>query len=268
MSDEITNTDVLKLPEYHTSIVLDEQGVSEPMDMLAGYMDKDGVLQKTFTIRGINGLDEKEIKKPINLKQGKLEIVILSRCVMSIGTLKKQDMSKEAWEKIMRGLYRGDADFILSKLAELSIGGTRNVSQLCPECGTSITSEIETSDYKVIPFSGDTEIPFTLSVGYRDGQGHTHKDGYVRLATIEDAARANASYTDSSDVAMAIIARIARFSDDYPMTQTVMDNLVMRDRLDLINTTHKMLFGVDSTMEFVCPECGETFKAKVPLDFL
>lgn len=258
----------ITLPDYTTNIELDEKGVSKPLDLLAGYMDDSGVLHKTFTIRCINGLDEKEISKPALRKGGRWMSILMERCVQSIGSIKKSSLTPDKWSKLMRKLYQGDQDIIFMRLQELSIGDVMELAVTCPECGAQLNTKYHLSDLKVIPFGGDTEIPFTLSMGYRDEAGNIHKNGFLRLPTVEDKEKLLPHADNDAEATTIMLARLCRFADDCPIDYYVIEALSMRDRLDLQTVFKNNLFGVDSDVHVTCPNCGANFVGNAASNFI
>ena len=246
------------------NIVLDENGVSEDIEMLAGYIDADGVLHKTFAIREMNGKDEEFINNP-TLKQngGKQVTALLSRCVVRIGTLEKKDYrnNPKEWEKIIRSLYIGDQDFILLQIRKLSLGNEIECEHQCPDCKAKITSFVDVDELEILPFLGEREIPFELPRGYTDSRGTSYKTGVIRLATGEDremfvpVAKKNASKANT-----LMLAHLCKFDNGVnTVSPDLIGNLVAKDRKYLFDLMNENAFGVKTSTSLTCPECGEEF---------
>ena len=115
-------------------------------DLLAGYVDKDGICHSTFTIREMTGADEEYVNRAdIKSNGAKISTALLSRCVTSVGTLTKKSVgSAKEWENIFKNMLVGDRDKILLELRRISIGDTIEVAHTCPnpECKANLKAEL------------------------------------------------------------------------------------------------------------------------------
>ena len=263
-----------KLQKLNVKDEVVTEEVDEVFELLAGYIDDEGILQKTFTIREVNGNDEEAIYNSNKKANGASVItLLLERCVISIGNItRKSAGSTEAWRKVIQGLLVGDRDYIVLKLRELSVGDEFEVSHTCPnpECKAELTSFVNIDEISIEPFKGDYTIPFDLPKGYKDKSGNVHKEGILRLPNGLDGeilgpiAKKNIAKGTSM-----MLTRICTFADGTIITQDVMSSLTVRDRRYLSDILKDNVFGVDTTVDITCSDCGETFKATFnPANFI
>ena len=252
--------------EYPVSrISVNEDGVSDEFEMPAGYLDSDGILHKTFTIREMTGRDEEAISKSDLRQNGaKLITVLLERCVMSIGTLVKKEVGEIKWKEIIKSLYVGDQDYIVLKIRELSMGGEIEVTHICPNCKASMETLLDVSELEVEPFKGERLIQFELPKGYRDKKGNVHTTGTMKLPTGYD--REVLTPIAKKNVAQAstlMLTRLCKFDDGISVTEDVMRDLTVRDREYLQKLLQENLFGVNLEVDVTCVDCGEEFKGNL-----
>lgn len=251
------------IPESRISV--NENGVSDEFEMLAGYEDENGVVHKTFTIREMTGRDEEAISKSDLRQNGaKLITVLLERCVMSIGTLSKKEVGEIKWKEIVKSLYVGDQDYIVLKIRELSMGGEIEVTHVCPNCKASMKTILDVSELEVEPFKGYRLIQFELPKGYRDKKGVVHTTGTMRLPTGYDreilTPMAKKNIAQASTV---MLTRLCKFDDGLSVTEDVMRDLTIRDREYLQKLLQENTFGVNLEVDVTCVDCGEEFKGNL-----
>ena len=258
--------EIEEVEEYPVSrISVNEDGVSDEFEMPAGYLDSDGVLPKTFTIREMTGREAEAISKSDLRQNGaKLITVLLERCVMSIGTLVKKEVGEIKWKEIIKSLYVGDQDYIVLKIRELSMGGEIEVTHICPNCKASMKTILDVSELEVEPFKGERLIQFELPKGYRDKKGNVHTTGTMKLPTGYD--REVLTPIAKKNVAQAstlMLTRLCKFDDGISVTEDVMRDLTIRDREYLQKLLQENLFGVNLEVDVTCVDCGEEFKGNL-----
>lgn len=239
--------------------------VNEEYEMLCGYKDSDGVLHKTYTIREMTGRDEEAISKP-EVKQNPTKAIniLLSRCVLSIGTLERSAFQSNDWMKIIQSLYSGDQDVILMQLRKLSISDEIEVQHTCPNCKAKLNTVLSVDELTISPFKGSTVIPFTLSRGYRDKKGELHKEGTMRLANgldreiLTPLAKKNLARANT-----VLLTRLCKFNDGAYIDEDVMASLTVKDREYLNELLNENAFGYDLSVDVECDQCGETFRGSI-----
>ena len=236
-----------------------EEGVVRDVPLIAGFTDKDGNFHSTFSYREMNGRDEEAITKAdVRVNPAKVANVIAERCVISIGSLNKRDYTPQEWGKIIKSMWGNDIDYMVFKIRELSKGHEVTFKHKCPECGQTMTTVIDTEEFEIIPFSGETELPFTLERGYKDLNGEIHYDGFIRPATGEDReAILPAVRRNPSTASTMLMTRCMRFNDGTQVIQNRVADMVLRDRKIIEDILSQLKFGVNTDIQDLeCPNCG------------
>lgn len=91
--------------------------LQDEYDLIAGYTDEKGKLHKTFSIRPLNGEDEEVISRHKNSPMVKLYNLLLSRCLLTLGDIDFQSLSKSNREEILNSMYTADIDVIILRLS-------------------------------------------------------------------------------------------------------------------------------------------------------
>lgn len=235
-----------------------EDGYVHDVPMLAGYVDKDGILHQTFTYREMNGKDEEAISKAdVRSNGAKMVNVLVERCVVAIGTLTKKECGA-SWGTIVRELLGGDLDYMAFKIRELSKGKEVEFQHKCPNCGAKLTTIVSTDEFNIKPFMGQSVIDFSLIRGYKDGKGEIHKEGSIRLPNGFDREIVTPLFKKNMSTAMTMmLTRLIQFNDGAVVTQNLVNEMTLRDRDILEKIIKENSFGVDTTIDIVCSSCGQ-----------
>ena len=245
-------------------IEVGEDGLVHDVPLLAGYVDKDGVLHTTFTYREMNGKDEEAISKADVRQNGaKMVNVLVERCVTQIGTLTKKECGVK-WGTIVRELLGGDLDYMAFKIRELSKGKEVEFIHKCPNCGTKLTTIVSTDEFQIKPYMGQSAIDFSLVRGYKDGRGELHKDGIIRLPNGFDREIVTPLFKKNPSTAMTMmLTRLIAFNDGALVTQNLVNEMTLRDREILEKIIKENTFGIDTNIEIVCSSCGQDISGEV-----
>jgi len=97
-----------------------------------GYLDADGTLHKTGTMRLATAADEiLPLKDPrVQQNPAYLTVILLSRVVTSLGSL--PDINP----KIVENLFASDLSYLQAFYQEMNGNGTAAMKTSCPQCGT------------------------------------------------------------------------------------------------------------------------------------
>lgn len=248
-----------------SDISVSEDEFVHDVSMLAGYVDEDGIVHQTFTFREMNGRDEEAINKSdVRSNGAKVINIIVERCVVSIGTLNKNDVGIVQWSKIIRNLLTGDLDYMAFKIRELSKGKNIEFKHTCPNCSSKLVSSVSTDDIGIKPFMGQYTIPFVLNKGYKDPKGGIHKEGVLRLPNGYDRELMLPIAKKNGSTAMSfLLTRLISFSDGALITQECIKDLTLKDREILENSLRDNDFGLDTFLELTCENCGEDLSGDV-----
>lgn len=241
---------------------------TKELDLLAGYVDKDGVTHKTFTIREMTGADEEYVNRAdIKTNGAKVSTALLSRCVLSVGTLTRKSVGNpKAWENIFKEMLTGDRDIILLALRKESIGDTIEVTHTCPnpDCKAKLKTEVSIDELDILEFDGLREIPFELPKGYKDRKGVVHKTGIMRRPNgLDGELLTPLAKNNIAKAETLLLTRICKFDDGTYIDESVMASLSLKDRNYLQNLLNDHQFGVDMTLDVMCDRCGEYFKGNL-----
>lgn len=236
----------------------------EVHDLLAGYVDEDGTVHKTYTLREMTGEDEEFINRTdIKSNGAKISTALLTRCVTSIGNITKKSAGIKKWEQIFKDILVGDRDVMLLQLRKDSIGDEIEVVHTCPnpECKAKLKTIINVDELEITSFDGMREIPFELPKGYTDSKGVLHKTGKMRRPNgldgeiLTPVAKNNMAKAES-----LLLSRICQFDDGAYIDQSTMAKLSVKDRQYLQSVLNDHAFGVDMSVSVMCDRCGEEFK--------
>lgn len=236
--------------------------------LLAGYVDKDGITHSTFTLREMTGADEEFVNRSdIKTNGAKVATALLSRCVLSVGTLTRKSVGNpKDWENIFKEMYTGDRDIMLLELRRLSIGDTIEVTHTCPnpECKAKLKTEVSIDELTILEFDGMREIPFELPRGYKDRKGVIHKTGIMRRPNgLDGELLTPLAKNNIAKAETTLLTRICKFDDGAYIDESVMASLSVRDRNYLQTLLNDHQFGIDMTVDVMCDHCGEYFKGNL-----
>ena len=239
-------------------VEVSEDGYVHDVPLLAGYVDENGIHHKTFTYREMNGKDEEAISKADVRQNGaKMVNVLVERCVVAIGTLTKKECGVR-WGTIVREMLGGDLDYMAFKIRELSKGKEVEFQHKCPSCGTKLTTIVDTNEFNIKPFMGQSAIDFTLARGYKDKKGEVHREGTLRLPNGFDREIVTPLFKKNMSTAMTmLLTRLIAFHDGALVTQDLVNEMTLRDRDILEKIIKENTFGVDTTIDIVCSSCGQ-----------
>lgn len=257
--DQIKEQDMAK----PNDIPVDEDGIIRNEPLLAGYRDENGITHSTFDYREMDGSDEEEINKPdIRSNAGKVLTTICERCVLKIGTISKKDVDRKTWSNIIRSMYVYELQYIVFKIRELSKGKVINFKYDCPHCKGKIVAEMDTDEFEIIPFNGQHEISFSLRRGVKDRHGNYHKDGHLRIMNGFDAEIVLPQYRKNEAVAKTLLmSRLMRMDDDgegFMLDNNMVKYMTIHDRDTIEKEIQDSVYGVSTSTEMECPNCGET----------
>lgn len=259
--NQIENENIRSLND---EIEVSEDGLVHDVPLLAGYVDKDGTLHTNFTYREMNGKDEEAISKAdVRANGAKVVNTIVERCVVQIGTLTKKECGAR-WGTIVRELLGGDLDYMAFKIRELSKGKEVEFNHKCPNCGSKLTTIINTDEFNIKPFMGQSAINFTLARGYKDAKGDIHKEGVMRLPNGFDREIVTPLFKKNPSTATTmLLTRLVAFNDGALVTQNNMNEMTLRDREILEKIIKENTFGIDSSLEIVCSSCGQDISGEI-----
>jgi hypothetical protein len=239
-----------------TTETIKETIAAAPMLLPGGYIDDNGQCHKEIEINEITGRDEEAIANP-NLQGngGKIITALLSGTVTKIGSVKPT-------EDIIRRLLIGDRDFLMIKLRQVSLGSNYIKGTKCPACGSKYEVKINLNDIEMKECGNERKFPFTLSKGYTDDKGVTHKEGFMRLPTgveqeylSSDKARNGGTATTSLLTACCVSLGTVK-----GVTSNIIRSLSLRDRQIMGKVLNDNMPGPILESDNTCPSCHHEWK--------
>ena len=108
-----------------------------------------------------------------------------------------------------------------------------------------------------------TEIPFTLPVGYVDSSGVIHKEGVMALATAKDEITPLMDLRVQRNRAYLIIVLLTRVLKKLGTVKDIhtgiIENLFAAD-LRYLEELYNRINEDEATLTVRCPECGTAFQ--------
>ena len=233
---------------------------------LCGYTDEEGVVHTEFEYREMDGADEEAISRnTIKTSGSKIVSTILDRCILRIGTIVKSEVKPTEWTHIIKSLLVADQDYALIAIRKLSVGSLITVKNVCPSCNKEFMTEIDTDEFEVVPFGGESVLSFELKKGYVDKDGEVHKVGKVRFPNgldrevLEPVARNN--------IATANTLLLSRIVTELGSLKSVNDSIVRKltsgDRQAILKVIEDANFGYKFEADVECPICGHEFEGQL-----
>lgn len=252
------------LRKLEDGIEIGEDGCVHNVPLLAGYVDDEGVLQSTFSYREMTGKDEEAINRnDVKSNGAKVVNIICERCVTEIGTLTKKECGAK-WGQIIRSMLGGDLDYMAFKIRELSKGKEVEFTHKCPQCGTKLRTIVNTDEFGIKPFLGQSVLDFSLYRGYKDGRGQVYKDGHLRLPNGFDREIIVPYFKKNSSTAKSLLlSRIVSFDEGVVVSQKNITEMSLRDRDILEHLLEDNVFGLDTDTEIYCDNCGANLSGEV-----
>jgi hypothetical protein len=240
------------------------------VELPIGYVDADGILHKTATLRKMTGRDEAIMADKKNRHNGARMITeLLGNCLLRVGTIENPGT------RVAQALYSSDRHYLLIKLREFTFGAEMQATYACPTCHEANVVLEDLSELEVTALE-DGELPADVVVqledGYPDRSGHVYTALVFRHAVGADeekvapALRENASYGKN-----ALMARCLKAMGDMPTARfqalgtAIFNDLTLSDRALIDKALNNGGPGIKTRRDVGCLSCGRQFTAS--LDF-
>ena len=104
-----------------------------------GYMDSDGTLHKTGSMRLATAADEiLPLKDPrVQQNPAYLTVILLSRVITSLGSL------PDVNPRIVENLFASDLSYLQAFYQRINSNGSAALNTTCPSCGNTFAVEME-----------------------------------------------------------------------------------------------------------------------------
>ena len=235
-----------------------------------GYVDQDGRVHRTATLRKMTGRDEALMADRHNRTNGaRLITGLIGACLLRLGPLERPGAT------VAQALYSADRHFLLLKLREITFGPEMEASYSCPTCREATvvvedlaSLDVERLDGEAIPAA----VVVRLEDGYQDRSGEWYDTLVFRYATGADEEKVAGLIRDNpSNGKNALMARCLRAIGDMPRQRmealgtAIFADLTLSDRALIDEALNKHAPGVRMRRDVVCVGCGRTYTTSLDL---
>lgn len=164
-----------------------------------------------------------------------------------------------------------DTLYMLFKLRVLSYGNEYRFRTRCPECGKKIEVKVDLSEVPVEILDDDYEDKLLVELP------HNKDKVYTKVLTNQDIEEVNREVKrrkkrnseDESEYILRIVHSIDKIVLATPNKdgkkelknlleiERYISALTDLDAATIIDSRDSVIYGIDPTVEYVCPECGE-----------
>jgi hypothetical protein len=235
-----------------------------------GYVDEDGRVHRTATLRKMTGRDEALMADRHNRTNGARMITeLIGACLLQLGTLERPGA------KVAQVLYSADRHFLLLKLREVTFGPDMEASYSCPTCREATSVIEDLAGLEVVRVDGDAvpaDIVVHLEDGYQDRNGQWYDTVVFRYATGADEEKVAGLIRDNpSNGKNALMARCLRSIGDMPRQRmealgtAIFADLTLSDRALIDHALNTGGPGIRMRRDVQCTGCGRTYPASLDL---
>lgn len=239
-----------------------------------GYLDADGRLHQTATLRKMTGHEEALLAdRKLRTNGGKLVTELLNGCVRGIGDVTQVN------RQLINALTSADRNFLLLELRKLTFGTELEASYTCPSCRETTVSieDLDTFPVRVNDGAGIPEIVVELEDGYEDRSRDAWYDVLrFRLPVGSDEERVSLIAKDNAAKGTnALLARclvsVSGDGEEMPENRRealgtkILSDLTMGDRGRIERAFRDEMPGLDLSREFDCTSCGRPMRTSLDL---
>ena len=235
-----------------------------------GYVDEDGRVHRTATLRKMTGRDEALMADRHNRTNGaRLITELIGACLLRLGTLERPGA------KVAQALYSADRHFLLLKLREITFGPEMEASYSCPTCREATVVIEDLAALEVVRLDDETapaDIAVRLEDGYQDRNGEWYDTVVFRYATGADEEKVAGLIRDNpSNGKNALMARCLRAIGDMPRQRmealgtAIFADLTLSDRALIDAALNSGGPGIRMRRDIQCIGCGRTYTTSLDL---
>jgi hypothetical protein len=237
-----------------------------------GYLDEDGRLHRTATLRKMTGNEEALLAdRKLRANGGRLVTELLGCCLRRLGEL--APVSRQ----VAAALPSPDRNFLLLELRKLTFGTELEATYTCPSCRetTTVVEDLDAFEVRAADTAGPMEILVELADGYADRDAW-YSTLRFRLPTGLDEERVAAvARENAARGTNALLARclLGAFDGEQEMAPNrrealgtkLLNDLTMGDRARIERAFRDQMPGLDLTREVDCESCGRTIRSSLDL---
>lgn len=239
-----------------------------------GYLDADGRLHRTATLRKMTGHEEALLAdRKLRANGGKLVTELLIGCVRSLGDLTPVP------RQVIGELTSADRNFLLLELRKLTFGTELEASYTCPSCRetTIVLEDLDSFPVRMSDAAGMPEIVVELEDGYEDRNQDAWYDVLrfrLPIGTDEERvaliAKENAAKGTNALLVRCLVS-VSCDGEEMPdnrreaLGTKVLSDLTMGDRARIEKAFRNQMPGLDLGREFDCGFCGRPMRTSLDL---
>lgn len=220
-----------------------------------GWLAPDGQVHAEVLIRAMRGSEE-DILAAENVAPGvKMEQILLG-CLVSLGPVSGRQQLAE----IVPQLSIGDRLFLLLAIRRATLGDTYPYVAKCPACGRKDLYMADLGGLAVRPMPDPSRRVYD---GVLPG-GSTVRWSVMTGLSEAKALRLPAAQRKADSVTLSIAARVELIADK-PVSVPQLKDLPMADRNALRDMFAEAEGGVETSLDFECPACGEAWEEELEI---
>lgn len=248
MSDRVADSVIETMQQASMAEASSSQGV---FDLLAGYLDAQGVLHTQVEVREITGYEEDMLASNVMPAHDKISALI-SRCTTRIGEVR----DKGRIPAIVEELLVGDRIFLMFAIRRVSVGDDFPFQATCPSCKHAGIFRLNLgTDLETFPMPEPKKRLYerTLPSG-----------AVVRFRPLcgKDEALLAKSKSKDAAVSLSMLLRVELLNGEAP-TLAKVQSLSLRDRSALREAFEEIEGGIDTDLELQCSACGHEFEEQL-----
>lgn len=238
-------------------------------ELPVGYVDDDGRLHRTATLRKMTGREEALLAdRKLRRNGGKLVTELLSNCMQQLGDL------KPVTRQVVSRLTSPDRNYLLLELRKITFGQEIEANYVCPICSetTYVLEDLDVLPVHRLNGEGPPEIVVELEDGYEDKDGEFYTAMVFRLPTGVDEEKTAGMVKDNPSRGMnALLTRCLLALGEMPSNRRealgtkIMSDLTMGDRARIERAFRQEAPGANLTREIECESCGRKFQTTLDL---
>lgn len=209
----------------------------------------EGELVTEVQVREITG-EEEDLLGARNMDGGKKITQLLAGCLVRLGAV----TDKDALLGHVRDMTLGDRVFLMFAIRRVTLGDELPCEEKCPECGKtdSYVADLGALKVKNMPNPKQRIYDVVLPSG-----------GTARYHIMTGKDEEKVSKLDARDQGSAVLLSRLDMLNGNPVTLDAVKKMPMRDRNFLRDQFEDVEGGVETGMDFACPNCSHEFVAEL-----
>lgn len=242
----------------------------EEIELSAG-LEEDGELYSKARIHEIRGVEEEIIvDRQLMANYGKWQTKLVASLVVAYIDEEGKEIASSL--ERARKLLVGDRDMIMLYARKLTYGNTMEVGVECPRCGAKLSSNLNIDDIEIKRLEGQRYVDVVLENGivkeFPDEDKRVFKKVRLKLPNGEIQEKVSKVMTENIGKGNTLMLYSVMEVEGLGNKLTLDDvkNLIVVDRMKMMDAINENTSGPNLTQEFVCSNCGEVFEAPIGVE--